>query len=194
MADKSTLRESLKRNRDERSGVMVRRMSEQVCKRALRQPLLDKCKTVALYNGVGGEVQTTALYEGLIEREITVVFPRCSLASKVLQFIAVDNLEDMRPGAFDIPEPRGSETPLHRIDLVMLPGVGFDERGSRLGRGAGYYDRTLEDYRGYLFGLAFEQQLIKEVPMDPHDLSMHAVVTESRVIHTEAFERRETGP
>ncbi len=70
------------------------------------------------------------------------------------------------------------------VDLAIVPGLAFDERGGRLGRGAGFYDRVLERLRpsAWVIAPAFECQIVAAVPMDAHDRRVHAIVTERRVI------------
>jgi 5-formyltetrahydrofolate cyclo-ligase len=65
-----------------------------------------------------------------------------------------------------------------RLDLMLIPGVGFDRQGNRLGRGAGYYDRFLSSMpnRPFLVGLAFQEQLLDEVPTERHDVPMDIVL------------------
>ena len=78
-----------------------------------------------------------------------------------------------------------------QMDLILVPGVGFDRQGNRLGFGRGYYDRLLrplreeplsaETKKTLLIGLAFECQLVDQLPIDPHDVAMDAIVTERAV-------------
>lgn len=70
------------------------------------------------------------------------------------------------------------------VDLAIVPGLAFDARGGRLGRGAGFYDRVLGRLRpsAWVVAPAFECQIVGDVPMDPHDRRVHAIVTERRVI------------
>lgn len=76
------------------------------------------------------------------------------------------------------------EARLAELDLVIVPGLGFDERGGRLGRGAGFYDRVLGGLRpeARRVAVAFECQIVPEVPMEAHDERVDVVVTEERVI------------
>jgi len=71
---------------------------------------------------------------------------------------------------------------LSRLDVLVVPGIGFDEMGRRIGFGKGYYDRVLETFSGMAIGLAYEFQILKEIPCDPLDRPCHWVVTEKRVI------------
>ena len=78
--------------------------------------------------------------------------------------------------------------PATEIDLVVVPGVAFDAAGRRLGRGRGHYDATLAGLPAGAarIGLAFELQLVPEIPEEPHDVRLDAVVTEARVLFSTA--------
>lgn len=67
-------------------------------------------------------------------------------------------------------------------DIVLVPGLGFSEKGERLGRGKGYYDKALEKSAGLKIGIAFEKQIQSEIPVDEHDVLMNFIITEKRVI------------
>jgi 5-formyltetrahydrofolate cyclo-ligase len=92
--------------------------------------------------------------------------------------------ETLRPNRFGILEPVGSpEVPLPQIDLVLIPMVGWDRRGNRLGMGASYYDRALQPFSGdpapRRVGVAYAAQEIERVPVDPWDIALHAVLNEN---------------
>ena len=88
----------------------------------------------------------------------------------------------------DIPEPaitRGRKVNLKDIDVVMVPGAGFDVRGNRLGYGFGYYDKLLSKSKRHIttIALAFEEQIVPEVPNEKHDIKVDKIVTDRRVIN-----------
>ncbi|HYG23514.1 MAG TPA: 5-formyltetrahydrofolate cyclo-ligase [Verrucomicrobiae bacterium] len=97
----------------------------------------------------------------------------------------VDPARDVVIGRFGVREP--AETcamlPLADLDLVLVPGLAFDSRGHRLGRGKGFYDRLLAEARGIRCGVAFDEQMVPEVPVETHDVTLDCVVTPSRWIH-----------
>jgi 5-formyltetrahydrofolate cyclo-ligase len=68
------------------------------------------------------------------------------------------------------------------IDVALVPGLAFDETGNRLGRGMGYFDRILQDLRGVKIALAYDFQVLSEVPTEAHDTPMDFIVTEKRLI------------
>lgn len=95
-----------------------------------------------------------------------------------------DTLDDTRLGKFGIREPRRGcpELAINRLDLALVPGVGFDLLGYRLGRGRGYYDRLLGQRPGFVCGVAFDEQIVDELPVGPHDGQMDCILTPSRCL------------
>lgn len=97
----------------------------------------------------------------------------------------VTNLHvELVSGRFGIREPAGHciEIPLDDLDLVLVPGVAFDLRGHRLGRGKGFYDRLLANFAGKKIGIAFEEQMVEAIPADKQDVRMNFVLTPMRCI------------
>jgi len=88
------------------------------------------------------------------------------------------------PGAFGIREPTGKKVPPGEIDFAVVPGLAFDLEGNRLGRGKGYYDRFLKELKAdaFLCGVAFECQVLGEIPHGDEDIPVKALVTEERLI------------
>ncbi|MDH3454535.1 MAG: 5-formyltetrahydrofolate cyclo-ligase, partial [Desulfuromonadales bacterium] len=95
--------------------------------------------------------------------------------------------QQLIPGYCGIPEPDPGKTLIFnasRIDVVILPGSVFDNKGGRLGYGGGYYDRFLSDQapQALRIGIAYEMQLVESVPLLPHDQRLNYLVTEERII------------
>ena len=91
---------------------------------------------------------------------------------------------DVCNGVIGVPEPvDGLPLPVADIDLVIVPGLAFDKSGNRLGRGRGLYDRFLahRDFRGVACGLALEEQMVPEVPLEEIDVRVNMLVTDARV-------------
>lgn len=86
-------------------------------------------------------------------------------------------------GSFHIEEPTGNEThPVEEIEMIVVPGVAFDRKGNRLGRGKGFYDRLLQTARAMKVGVGYEFQLLDQIPSEPHDIGMDMVITEHTTI------------
>lgn len=86
-------------------------------------------------------------------------------------------------GSFHIEEPQGDDTyPIDDIEVVIVPGVAFDRKGRRLGRGKGFYDRLLQSAKITKIGVGYDFQLLEELPMEDHDVAMDMVITEHTTI------------
>ncbi len=86
----------------------------------------------------------------------------------------------MKLGAFHIEEPEGDDiTPAELMEMIIVPGVAFDRRGNRVGRGKGFYDRLLAETKAITVGVGYDFQLFDEVPVEPHDAPLDAIFTET---------------
>ena len=103
-----------------------------------------------------------------------------------LDFVAVQAMSDLAPGRFGLREPRGTPVPADAMTLFVVPGVGFDRTGRRLGQGGGYYDRVLAACKRPAVGLAFSVQVVDELPVEPHDHPIDWLVTEHGALRTRA--------
>ena len=128
------------------------------------------------------EVDTIPMIRRALASGKKVVLPR--VKGKELEFFEIKDADkDLSPGAWGIPEPVESrEIDLAEIDLIITPGAAFDERGNRLGYGAGFYDKILPFYNGMTVALAFELQIVSKVPAEAHDVPVKKIVTEKRII------------
>lgn len=163
-------------------------LSRAICDRFAALPEYSAAGTVMLYIGVRSEVRTLPLLSAAVAQGKRAVVPYC--VGNELELFLLESLDELMPGIYGIPEPRpelralpGKRVAVDRIDLVMVPGVAFDRRGGRLGHGKGYYDRFLPRLRSdaLAIGVAFECQLVPEVPMLPGDVFIDRVLTEKAV-------------
>ena len=145
--------------------------------------LLQTAETVAGYRAVRGEVSIDEVLLQLIDRGCTVTVPR--VVNDDLEF--AEWLPDQRskPGAFGIPEPVGAQVlDLTFHDVVLAPLVAFDHTGRRLGQGRGFYDRSLAglgDDGPLIIGIAYTFQEVEQIPSEPWDIPLDAVVTDTKV-------------
>lgn len=164
------------------------RRSCSICDRFAALPAFADDGTVLVYMHIRAEVRTTTLVGRLLESDKRVVVPYC--VGDDLRLFLLSDLAELAPGALGIPEPRQNLRTIAEkhvepgeLDLLAVPGVAFDRFGGRVGHGRGYFDRLLRHIRPDAFsaGLAFECQLFDQVPMEPHDVPLDAVVTEDAV-------------
>jgi 5-formyltetrahydrofolate cyclo-ligase len=134
------------------------------------------------------EVDTRGLIQQLLAMGRQVCVPWFDGAKK--QYVASELRDfalDLKSGQFGILEPRPEAVrPVSGdgINAALVPGLAFDETGNRLGRGMGYFDRILRDLRGVKIALAYDFQILSEVPTEAHDTPMDFIVTEKRMIKT----------
>jgi len=154
--------------------------SRLVARRVLELPLLGGVRTVALYAPLGTEVDALEIARG--SSALRCVYPRTVPGARRLAFARCSPRELVR-GALGTrePPPEAPAVDPAEIQAVVLPGIGFSLDGYRLGRGGGYYDATLREMPSVLrLAIAFDVQLLPEIPCEPHDAQLDAVVTESR--------------
>ena len=143
-------------------------------------PILQKSQTVMIYYSIHHEVATNSIILRLLEAGKAVALPTC-IDKTNIRAGKVQNLDELIPGVFGIHEPSSLALEIHpsEIDLVVIPGVAFDQKGMRLGHGAGYYDRFLSKTKAYKLGLAYDFQVIDNLVFENHDVPMDALLTPS---------------
>jgi len=156
----------------------------------IQQKLMDLpefklAKTVMLFLNFREEVETTAMAEATIAAKKKLILPRCAPHGVLLPIEVRDLIQDIEPGTYGIREPKlalGVVEP-SEIDLIIVPGSGFDLQGERLGYGGGYYDRffMLLNPLTPRIALGFECQIIPRVPVGKHDAKMTMLITENGV-------------
>ncbi|MGH7543697.1 MAG: 5-formyltetrahydrofolate cyclo-ligase [Gemmatimonadota bacterium] len=181
---KAELRETLLEARRAIPPAEREALSAAICGRAARLPAFRAAKTVHAYFGVGSEVRTLPLLEDAWRAGKRLVCPRIGTGGR-LESRQVRSPEDLVAGPRGLREPDPETTalvPAAEIDLVVVPGVGFDRRGGRLGFGGGYYDRFLSTTGALRLGLAFSLQIVDRIPQGPGDEPLHWIVTERDTI------------
>jgi 5-formyltetrahydrofolate cyclo-ligase len=161
--------------------------AENVLARLKEWDTFRAAKSVALFCGTRDEIDTEGLIRHALAEGKTVSLPRIreeTPGKTTMILVAIRDYDrDLVEGTFGILEPRedlpSGEAP--EPELLLIPGTAFDERGGRVGRGKGYYDRFLAGQNGLKTGLAFEVQIVrKKLPLEAHDQLLDALVTERR--------------
>jgi 5-formyltetrahydrofolate cyclo-ligase len=163
-------------------------ISRRIVASFMAQPEYSAARTVMFYVDVRSEVRTRNDLAAALETGKKIVVPYC--VDGELELFHLESMDELELGMYRILEPKSElrsvaakRVEVEELDLIMVPGVAFDRRGGRAGHGKGYYDKLLEHARPDtpLIALAFECQLFPEIPMQPHDIFMDKVVTESAV-------------
>lgn len=146
-------------------------------------------KIVLLYTERPGSAPTREIIERTLELGKIVVLPVSAPDSFSFRLMKVDNIaRDLKLGSrgFQEPDPKlCKEVPIDCIDIAFIPGVGFDEKGGRLGAGLGYYDRLIPELPIITrkVSIAFEDQIAAAIPMETHDKYVDIIITEKRIIY-----------
>ncbi len=148
-----------------------------------------EAKISLLYMDLGYEVKTHEIIKKCFSYNKVVVLPAFSEDSYRMKLMKIDNFDSsLRPGPRGVLEPipaRCKLVPIEHIDIAIIPGIAFDEKGGRIGSGKGYYDRLIPDLAitTRKVALAFEEQLIQQVPMESHDKHVDIIITDERIIY-----------
>ena len=180
---KARLRASLSAQRAALSAEDAHRAGERIGDHLLQAEIFKRAESVALYAAQGGEPDLRGFYESAKRVGKTLFLPRCG-PSRRLEFFCVEQWSELQPGRFGLLEPRGEsmEMPVEAIDLLLVPALAVDDEGRRLGRGGGWYDRSLppgEASRGSRLAVIHAFQRFRgQLPSDERDRSVAGFVTE----------------
>lgn len=132
----------------------------------------------------GTEIDTVALIQAVLaEGKHHLAAPR--VRGEEMDFVLLHSIQDLVPGAMQILEPTGSQIVTANEGLMLMPGLAFDLQGNRVGYGAGYYDRYLENYDSSKLvkvAYAFDFQIVDYIQAEEHDRRVDAVVTDRRIL------------
>jgi 5-formyltetrahydrofolate cyclo-ligase len=154
--------------------------SEKIQARIELSPLFRQAARIVCYHALPDEVQT-AVFLAKWYRRKQIFLP--VVDGERLRLYPYQGENNLKPGAFGIMEPPSDdEETIAGIDLAIIPGVAFDRQLNRLGRGKGFYDRLLPEFRKPVTGICYHFQLFDTVPVDEHDCKMTQIITEQETV------------
>jgi len=188
-AGRDALRQLLRSRRRALSLAQRANAARIICRHVAHSRWLHGARPIGLYVSVGFEVGTEPLRRLAHQRFCPVYVPRISDYRARAMLFARDHHDLSLTNRHGIPEPAVAETlPARSLSVVFLPLLGFDGTGTRIGSGAGYYDRAFAFrrrrhswHRPLLVGIAFACQRVDHIERGPHDVPLDAVVTEQGV-------------
>jgi 5-formyltetrahydrofolate cyclo-ligase len=185
--DKAQLRRTLlnslvaipSEQRDERS--------RRACRNLISIEPFQEASTIMMFLSLPHEVDTAEAILHAWQLGKVVAVPKISWEQRHMIPVKINSLETgLATGVSGIRNPvAGVPVPFGEIDLVVTPGLGFDRKGNRLGRGGSYYDRFFAnpDVKAIRCGLGFDEQVVDDVPVAEHDQPVNILVTDKEVVN-----------
>lgn len=184
---KDEIRKEVLKRRLALSDREVSSKSRAICSRLVSEDVFVTASVVGLYWPFRNEVLTQSIFHEALSRHKKVGFPLVCAQQHRITYVAVNDPSELAAGTLGIMEPRFIEDrviPAEELDLIVVPGVAFDERGYRIGYGGGYFDRllTARTVTATRAAPAFDMQIVDRVPHEDHDEKVDIILTESRTI------------
>ncbi|MDI6757173.1 MAG: 5-formyltetrahydrofolate cyclo-ligase [Endomicrobiia bacterium] len=185
MTTKNHLRKKIRTALDDMSSAALRSKSQKIAARLRTMGVYSSARRILFFVSKKDEPDTRDLIKKALASGKKVFVPRVSL--KGLEAVRIEDLDDLSVGAYGIDEPPrdfiSSSSSL--IDIVLVPGLAFDARGARLGRGKGHYDRFLANVpRRRIVGIVFDEFFFDKIPSFKHDMKSGIIVTDKRIVVT----------
>lgn len=183
--NKKELRQEIKQRLAEMSRKDRIEKSKQICQHLLAADAYQKASVVMAFLSMPHEVDTTPIILHAWQQGKTVAVPKVSWEQRHMIPVEIQSLEtEIETGNHGLRNPTmGVPVPFEDIDLILTPGLGFDLRGKRLGRGGAYYDRFFKSpgLRAARWALSFSLQVFDQIPTNDGDMPVDAIVTESGI-------------
>ncbi len=175
---KQQLRKDIRQRKQQYSLEQREVWSKEIEQKLLDHPRLQTARVVMLYYALPDEVDTRHLVNTLLKEGKTVVLPKC-IDKEHIEPRQYTGPDDLAEGIYNLLEPVGKPyDALGDIEQIIVPGMSFDSKGHRLGRGRGYYDRFLAQVpQAYKIGVCFDFQRVEQVPVDENDQVMDEVLS-----------------
>ena len=189
---KTIYRQSILQVRAALSASDITQLSESILKLAHKGLDISTCEALGGYFAANNEVSIEAIIKTRLQKKLTTTFPVIS-SNQSLAMVNPENLKKLSKNKFNILEPvSGNEVLPMEHDMIIVPTVGVDKNGFRVGYGGGYYDRLLKPIldkknRPLIIGLVYDFQLIDDLINEEHDIKLDVVVTEKQVINFTKF-------
>lgn len=183
MNTKEQLRQNKLLERNEINTEDKEYLDHRICHRLFQQSFLEKANTVFVYCSYKSEASTYEIIARLFEQGKKVAAPR--VAGNKMDFYLIDSFDCLEKGYMGISEPKAECAICYPDvnDVILVPGVVFDRRLFRIGYGGGFYDKYLsENKRAYSVGIAYEFQVIDEIPIDSWDRGLDLIITDKNII------------
>lgn len=179
--DKDMLRKTMRQKRDELSLREIHQQTEKCLENLKEFSEYQKNQWIYTYMAIGSEVDTIFMISEFLKQGKRVAVPK--VEKDEIAFYEIQTIKDCKPGLWGILEPISYQAPAEEKGLMLLPGLAFDKKGNRLGYGGGYYDKYLKKHENCVsVALAYELQILEEIPHEEHDKTVDYIITPERRI------------
>jgi 5-formyltetrahydrofolate cyclo-ligase len=184
---KTTIRKVVLQKRDG-IDILMKRMKDSLIKeRLFSLPQFNNSRTIFYFATFRSEVDTLPHIDDALKMRKRVILPRVDRSVRELRLYEIMDTGELSPGFLGIPEPDvpfDRERGINDVDIIIMPGAAFDHAGNRLGYGGGYYDKLLSRLEKPipLIAIAYEEQIFSSIPHEAHDIQVHTIVTDKRII------------
>lgn len=189
---KQEIRSFIKEEKKKLSSQQIQANSSEIIKHLFHHISLHDFKKIFCYVPFNQEVNTTPIIEYALAHNIEVAVPKIN--ENEMKFFSITSMEELKPGVLGILEPdidintknsRELIPSMMEPSLCIVPGLAFDRKKNRIGYGKGYYDRYFErftDYPMLKIALAYDFQLLTELPVGDYDIKINQIITQTEMI------------
>ena len=182
LKDKENLRSALKKKRDGLSKELRFKKSEKIVNFLRNINEFKQSKTIFCYVSYKSEVETFSFINYILESDTDLFVPKIISRTKMIA-VKLDDIANLEFDDIGILTPKSNKILSEKVDAVITPGIGFTKKGGRLGYGRGYYDRwfSINEVKTKI-GIAFEEQVVMNLPLEKTDINMDIIITEKEII------------
>lgn len=187
METKKEIRHKIIGLRKEMDPLVWQQATNDITEKVISHPRFLEETDIYCYANYNGEAGTLHIMEEAWKLGKNVWLPK--VEGNEMNFYLVENKDDLKPGAYGILEPVGTQMADGKDGLMIMPGVAFDEECHRIGYGGGFYDKYLKKHPDlHAVAIAFELQMYHELPCEEHDMKPEKIVTEKQIYPLETEE------
>jgi 5-formyltetrahydrofolate cyclo-ligase len=183
-SSKDALRQAMLKIRNSLPVELLDEMSEEIQNKIIDMNEFTSANTVAAYHSIGSEVRTSRILNAVLQMNKRLALPKVIDETRIIFAEVKDLNNDLQVGMYNIMEPKEHCLQVENIDLILVPGIAWDEHGHRVGYGQGYYDRYLAKINTFSIGLGYEFQVFEEIQYGKNDFRVNMLVTDKRIIRT----------
>ena len=177
--EKAALRKHLLEQRDTISFDLMEIHSNKIFSKLSKTKIISEAKSIGCYYSIGSEVQTHEIINYLLSENKNVSLQKVEQNS--MSFRKIEDLSKLEKGEYDISEPKDNAPIEQNHDVILVPCIGLDKGGNRIGYGVGFYDKYLRGKDVTKIALAYSKQIVKTIPASIDDVKMDWIITEKDI-------------